>query len=174
MKIGKIQISTSNSSLKIDKSKRSKIFEFIYYILAGLVIFIVPLVVILNVKGSKWINDFFVIVILLVLLFISLCLVVYNLKRAMIKYKPLILQKTGDRVVINGKEICGITQLKEITIQKMIDGDGGISYNVGLNFDQFYPLCLDQDKEEAISIASIIANYFEKEIKTQKGQMILP
>ena len=168
MKIGKIEIHTEKETLVLNKSKTSKLLSFFFIILFGLAFLLVFVIFFFRAKGRDLVYDFDVDLGLFVLLGLSIFVLVYGSKRVRTKYRPFILRQFNDDVLVNEQRICSINELEPIKIQRMTDRDGASSYNIGLSFRrQFYPLCLEQSRDEAVSIASIVAHFFGKEVKME-------
>jgi len=168
MKIGKIEIHTDKETLVLNRSRSSKLLEFFFVILFGLAFLLIFVIYLFRAKGLNLVYDSNVDLGLLVFLGLSLLFLVYGFKRVRTKYKPFTLRQLNNDVLINKRRICSVNELEPITIQRMTDRDGASSYNIGLSFRrQFYPLCLEQSRDEAVSIASIIAHFFGKEVKME-------
>jgi hypothetical protein len=174
MKIGKLEVYSDQNSLRIEKNKYSRNADIIFYIFFYLSFFIAPIVYVLNLKGLKILKDFQVLMIAIGFLILSIIFLVYNIKRTLLKRRPLILRKINSEIFINDQVFSPIDKL-EIIIQRMTDGDGASSFNVGLAADKnFYPVTLDQGKEQAQQLASIIGKYFDKEVSLKDGRMLIP
>jgi hypothetical protein len=175
MNVGEIWINLGNNSLILSKGKWAGRFELSFHIIIWLAVFVIPTFWIINAKGLDWV-DVSVVLGFAAYLGILVIFLIYNLRRTKLKYKTFIIQKVNSNLVINDESICSMTELENIIIQKMTDGDGASYYNVGVRIQQgrFFPLCLEQGKDDATSLASIIANYLDKEVRSESGKMIFP